>query len=124
MSKTDTWLNKIDQLFLPSPSFYAILSGALIGAAINLLTGLIFTKEASSIYIGLVIIFLLTSSGLLAYTGLILEDLRSKAGGDTDSLRRKVFHRRKKLYPITFIGFTCLLVGVCLLISILCSINQ
>jgi len=45
MSKTNTWFNKIDRLFLLSPSFYTILSGALIGAAINLLTGLIFTKK-------------------------------------------------------------------------------
>ena len=115
MSKTNTWFNKIDQLFLLSPSFYTILSGALIGAAINLLTGLIFTKEASSMYMRMVIIFLLCSSGLLAYMGLILEDLRSKAGKDTDSLRRMVLHRRIKLYPIAFIGFTCLLVGVYLL---------
>ena len=116
MIKINTWFNKIDQLFLLSPSFFIILSGALIGAAINLLTGLIFTKEASSIYIiGLVIIFMIGSSGLLAYMGLILEDLRSKAGKDTDSLRRMVLHRRIKLYPIAFIGFTCLLVGVYLL---------
>ena len=72
----------------------------------------------------LVIIFLLCSSGLLAYIGLILEDLRNKAGEDADSLLRMVLHRRKKLYPIAFTGFTFLLVGVCLLVSILCSINQ
>lgn len=124
MNKINTWFNKIDQLFLLSPSFYTIVSGALIGAAINLLTGLIFTKEASSMYIGLVIIFLLGSSGLLAYIGLILEDLRSKAGEDTDSLRRMIINRRKKLYRIVFIGFTCVLVGICLLICILCSVNQ
>jgi hypothetical protein len=121
MNKINTWFNKIDPLFLLSPSFYTIVSGALIGAAINLLTGLIFTKKTSSMYIGLVIIFLLGSSGLLAYLGLILEDLRSKAGEDTDSLRRMIINRRKKLYRIVF---TCVLVGVFLLICILCSINQ
>lgn len=124
MSKINTWLNKIDQLFLLSPSFYTILSGALIGAAINLLTGLIFAKGASSIYLILVIIFLLGSSVLLVYISLILEDLRSKAGEDTASLRRMILHRRIKLYPIVFAGFTCLLFGVCFLISILYCINQ
>jgi len=51
MSRANTWFNKMDRLFLLSPSFYTILSGALIGASINLLTGLIFTKEALSIYV-------------------------------------------------------------------------
>lgn len=110
MSRANTWFNKMDRLFLLSPSFYTILSGALIGASINLLTGLIFTKEACS-------------SGLLVYIGLILEDLHNKAGGDADSLLRMVLHRRKKLYPIAFIGFAFLLVGVCLLVNILCSIQ-
>ena len=125
MSKINGWFfNKIDQLFLLSPSFYTILSGALIGAAIAFLTGLIFTKEASSIYVVLAIIFLLCSSGLLAYTGVILKDLRSEARGDTDTLRRKVLHRRKKVYPIICTGFTCLIVGICLLLNILCFVNQ
>ncbi|MDD2665427.1 MAG: hypothetical protein PHD13_01405 [Methanocellales archaeon] len=119
MRHINAWFNKMDQLFLLSPSFYIILSGALIGASINLLTGLIFTKEVSSIYVKLVITFLLGSSGLLAYIGLILEDLRSKVGEDTDSLRRMVLHRRIKLYPIAIMGFTFLLVSVCLLINIL-----
>ena len=123
MSRANTWFNKMDRLFLLSPSFYTILSGALIGASINLLTGLIFKKEALSIYVILVIIFLLCSSGLLVYIGLILEDLHNKAGGDADSLLRMVLHRRKKLYPIAFIGFAFLLVGVCLLVNILCSIQ-
>jgi len=121
MSKRNRWFNKIDQLFLLSPSFYAILSGALIGTAINLLTGLIFTEKASSIYVVLVIIFLLCSSGLLAYIGVILEDLRSEAKGDTDTLRRKVLHRRTKVYPIICTGFTCLIVGICLLLKICAS---
>ena len=95
MSRANTWFNKMDRLFLLSPSFYTILSGALIGASINLLTGLIFTKEALSIYVILVIILLLCSSGLLVYIGLILEDLHNKAGGDADSLLRMVLHRRK-----------------------------
>jgi len=113
------WLNKIDQLFLLSPSFYTILSGALIGAAINLLTGLIFAKQALSIYLLLAIIFLLGSSALLVYISLILENLRSKAGGDTASLRRMISNRRIKLYSIIFGGFTCLLFGLCFLISTL-----
>jgi len=123
MSRANTWFNKMDRLFLLSPSFYTILSGALIGASINLLTGLIFTKEALSIYVILVIILLLCSSGLLVYIGLILEDLHNKAGADADSLLRMVLHRRKKLYPIALIGFAFLLVGVCLLVNILCSIQ-
>lgn len=116
MSKIDRWLDKTDQLFLLSPSFYTLLSGALIGAAINLLTSLIFIKEASSIYIWLAIISLLCSSGLMAYISLILEDLRSNAGTDTDTLRRKVSHRRRKLYSILGISVICLIAGGYLLI--------
>lgn len=117
MSKTNTWFNRIDQLFLFSPSFYAILSGALIGAAINLLTGLIFAKEILSVNLILSILFLLASSGLFVYISLILEHLRPKAK-DVDYLLDMIQDRRKKLWTSAFIGFSCVIISmVCLVFA-------
>lgn len=115
MSKTNTWFNRIDRMFLLSPSFYAIFSGALIGAAINLLTGSIFTREMLSIGVILATFFLLVSSGLLVYIGLILEDLRSKAGGDVNSLSRMIRHRRRKLWSSFFLGIMWVIISIILL---------
>jgi hypothetical protein len=121
MSNKDGWLEKMDRLFLLSPTFYAILSGALIGTAVNLLTGLIFTEEVSSIHVILMIVFLLCSSGLLAYIGIVLEGLRGEAKGNTEALKRKILNRRKRIYPVFWTGFAFLIVGVSLVVRILAS---
>ena len=117
MNKINTWFNKIDRMFLLSPSFYTILSGALIGAAINLLTGLIFAKEMLSINVILPILFLLASSGLFVYISLILEHLRPKAK-DVDYLLNMIQDHRKKLWISAFVGFACVIISmICLIFA-------
>ena len=115
MGKTDTWFNKIDQLFLLSPSFYTILSGALIAAAINLLTGFIFTKEMLSAGVIVSILFLLASSGLFIHISLIIEHLHSKAK-DIDYLLDMIRDRRRKLWTSAFVGFACVIISIIFLI--------
>lgn len=117
MSKIDTWFNKIDHLFLLSPSFYTIFSGALIGAAINLLTGVIFSKETlvdQKIIIFLAILFLLASSVLFVYISLALEQLRSEAR-DIRYLLNMIYDQRRKLWMSAFVGFGCVIIGITLL---------
>jgi len=116
MSKINTWFNKIDKLFLLSPSFYTILSGALIGAAINLLTGLIFTKEMLSVGVILSILFLLASSGLFVYISVTIQHLHSKAK-DIDYLLGMIRDRRRKLWTSAFVGFACVIISIIFLIS-------
>jgi hypothetical protein len=119
MSKIDTWFNKIDQLFLLSPSFYTIFSGALIGAAINLLTAVIFSKEIlvdQKIIIFLAILFLLASSVLFVYISLALEQLRSEAR-DIRYLLDMLFDQRRKLWTSAFVGFACVIIGIIILCS-------
>lgn len=114
MSEIDTWFNKIDQFFLLSPSFYTIFSGALIGAAINLLTGVILSKETlgdQKIIIFLAILFLLASSVLFVYISLVLEQLRSEAR-DIRYLLDMIYDQRRKLWTSSFIGFGCVIIGI------------
>lgn len=115
MNKTNILFNKIDQLFLLSPSFYTIISGALIAASINLLTGLIFTKEMLSVSVILSILFLLASSGIFVYISLIIEHLQSEAK-DIDYLLDMIGDRRRKLWTSAFMGFACIIISVILLI--------
>lgn len=116
MDAINRWFNKLEALFFLSPSFYTILSGALIGAAINLLTGLIFTKEMLSKSVIFAILFLFASAGLLVYIGLILEDLNGKAGGDAISLSRLIHHRQTKLFAL----FSLAVIGIILGVTLLC----
>lgn len=115
MSNINTWFDKIDQLFLLSPSFYTILSGALIGAAINLLVGLIFKKEMLSVSVILSVLFLLASSVLFVYISLIIEHLHSKAR-DIDYLLDMIRDRRRKLWTLAFVGSACVIISIIFLI--------
>lgn len=64
------------------PSFYAIIAGALVGAAINLLTGLVFIQEDSdkSIFRRILIlaICMLISAVLISYISFYLEKLHAQ----------------------------------------------
>jgi len=109
----NTLFNKIDKIFLLSPSFYTIISGALIGAAINFLTSLIFMKKSLIGQKALIlsIFFLLLSSGLFVYISLILEGLRNKAK-DIDFLLGMICNRQKKLWISTFAGLACIIISL------------
>lgn len=106
-------MNKIDKLFSLSPSFYAILSGALISIGINLLTSLFFDQEATinRTFLILAIIFLLISSVPLISVSLVLEELRSKAEVK-GKLLRMLKDRRTTLWPLTSSGFASIIAGV------------
>ena len=103
--------SKIDKLFLIYPSFYTILSGGIIAAAINLITGLVFTKDILSTGIIFGIFVLLFSSMLFIYISLNLESLRFKAE-DPEDLLRMISHRRMRLWPSLIVGFECIIVGI------------
>ena len=102
--------------FSHSPSLYAILSGALIGVGINLLTGLLFAQEGviNEPYVILAIAFFLLSSGLFAYISLVLEGLRDEAT-DLKDLLTRVYDRRKILRPSVIIGFASVIAATVLL---------
>lgn len=62
------------------PSFHAIIAGAFISIAVNLLTGLILEQEISDrlcVHVEWSIAFLLISSGVFVWITIILEDLHS-----------------------------------------------
>lgn len=92
------------------PSFYAIISGALIGAVINLLIGLIFAQEVTDVTILLTISFLLlSSSACFCIISTILEQLRAEVKGDDEATRKANFGgeiktRRTILLPSLFMG--------------------
>jgi hypothetical protein len=128
MSKINTWFNKIDQLFLLSPSFYTILSGALIGAAINLLTGLIFEKEMS-IGVILAILLLFISSASFIRISLILEDLRNEAAlkegiiHPKDFICSKIQDTRGKLWTLLVLALACVTFSIIILYYTVTVVN-
>lgn len=117
MDETNIWLNRIDQLFLISPSFYSIISGALISAAINLLTSLVISNEMRSVCMKLSILFLLVSSGFFIFISLVLEHLHSEAK-DKDYLLDMIENNRKRLYASIFGGFACFFISILFLIIV------
>jgi hypothetical protein len=99
-------------LFSLPPSFYALLSGALIGAGINLLTGLLFAQNLmiDKTFMTLAIFFLLVSSVLFAWISLVLEELRVEAKGGVHLLR--MIRDRKVLYPLAIGGSTSFIISI------------
>ncbi len=78
-----------DRLFSLPPSFYAIIAGALIGASINLLTGLVFIQEDvdnKSMIRGILIlsICILISAVLVSYVSFYLEKLSAQVLHEVD----------------------------------------
>ncbi len=107
--------NKIDGIFLLSPLFFTIISGALIGATINLITGLIYSKEMLSYLVIISILFLFISSLLFVYISIVIEQLHSKAK-DKSYLRNMIFHHRTQLWSTTFVSFAFIAISIVLLI--------
>jgi len=95
-----------ESLFLLSPSFYAMISGAIIGAAINLLTSLIFVSnvkiDVTLVKFGIVAIFI--SAICIGKISFILEEIRSRITNVDDENTRKyrliqlTLGERKKLW--------------------------
>lgn len=85
----------MNKLFLLSPSFYIILAGAWIGAAINFFTTIVFERKPFTNQIILVIGSLLVSSAAFVCIGLTLEELRVKAK-DSDYMETLLQSRKTK----------------------------
>jgi len=106
--------NKIDRieelLFSLSPSFYAIVSGSLIGIATEMLSNFYLVPEKVEVpaTILLTILLMFSSSVCLAFISITLEQLRAQVTGEGEAtrkynLRGEIHKRRKILWPL-FIG--------------------
>ncbi len=113
MSQTNTAWS--DRIFLLPPSFWTILAGAWIGAAINILTGLVFSRDKLSIWVILSIIFLLSSSSSFLYIFLNIEDAHLKAK-DIHNKLDMIRDRKKKLLSAFRIGVECTAISIILLL--------
>lgn len=116
-------IRRINILLLSfSPPFYFTFSGALIGAMVNLLTGLFFLDRpvgnAGLFVVG--VLLLLISSASFSYLGIILEQWsneRERRKEDKTYLWRHQLPNRHKVFqwvPLT--GFLFLLISIVLLI--------
>lgn len=108
---------EIDKAFLISPSFYAVISGAFIGVAANLFTGLISIQEGfirTSIW--LAIFSLLVSSGSFLCICVTLEPLLESFRGK--DLRNKIETRRKRLWSSAFVGCASFIMSILFLARI------
>ncbi len=107
-----------DKAFLISPSFYAVISGAFIGVAANLFTGLISIQEGfirTSIWFA--IFSLLVSSGSFLYICIVLEPLQVSYRG-TD-LHDKIKEWRKHLWSSAFVGCASFIICIIFLSRII-----
>lgn len=120
----DTYKLKIDiaeeWLFSLPPSFSAIVSGALIGTATNLLTGLIFAQEVVNTTILLAISFLFLSSACFCIICVILEQSRAEVTGEGEAtrkqnLRGEIHKRRTTLWRLFIGGLVSISSGIILI---------
>lgn len=95
---------RIDNIFLISPSFFAIVSGGFISMATGLLIELLSIEERQiKIFLILATLGLFISSVSLIYTSIVVERLHKKAEGK--KLRDKIYDHRKKLWFSFLVGF-------------------
>jgi len=116
INKSNSPYELLDKIFMQPPSLFSLISGSLIGAAINILTGLSNTPtiEFSLIFVAF---FLLLSSIPLFKINLILEDIRSMGIQNNAlyvELKRDYNRIRLRKYLILFIIF--LMVSLVILI--------
>jgi len=104
-----------DRIFSLPPSFWTILAGAWIGAAMSTLTGLVFSKDKLLIWVILSIVYLLFSSFSFVYIFVILEDVNLNAKGIYNKLDM-IRDQKKKLLPAFRIGIECTAISIILLL--------
>jgi hypothetical protein len=116
-------IRKTNTLLLSfSPPFYFTFSGALIGAMVNLLTGLFFLDRpvGNAVLFAVGVLLLLVSSASFSYLGIILEQWsneRERRKEDKTYLWRHQLPNRHKVFqwvPLT--GFLFLLISIVLLV--------
>ncbi|HMB45300.1 MAG TPA: hypothetical protein VKL21_05715 [Candidatus Methanoperedens sp.] len=85
-------------VFLFSPSFYAIIAGALIGAWINLLTGLVFSpRDQNIIKILFMAVCIFMSSITIIYISFDLEKLNRRVSTEVSEKENSI--RLDELIP-------------------------
>jgi hypothetical protein len=108
--------NIIRRILLISPSFYAMIAGALVSAVINILTG----TEHMDFNRWLTIFCLIASSLMLILLNLIIEGFRLRSSGDIkydrdpslidfilipdNDVEKMIMHRRKSIFLILFLS--------------------
>ncbi|GEM_PF-3162919 len=129
MIKIHYALDKLDKmeewLFSLPPSFYAIVSGALIGAATNLLTGLVFAPEGANVTMRLVklaIFLIFLSSVCFCVISIILELLHTEVIGEDKATRKYNLHgelheQRKILWPLFIGGLVSIGIGIIIVLN-------
>jgi uncharacterized membrane protein YbhN (UPF0104 family) len=105
-----------------SPPFYFTFSGALIGALVNLLTGLFFLERPianEGLFVVGVLLLLISSAGF-CYLGIVLEQWsteRERRKEDKTYLwRHQLPSRRKAFQWLPLAGFLFLLISILLII--------
>lgn len=97
-----------DRLLSLSPNFYSGISGALIGAAFNLLTGLVFEPQKANNIIILSIFLVFLSGICFLFLSIKLQELiQARMGEDkatAETIFRKKLNKEKKIFRILFIG--------------------
>lgn len=114
------WKNikgRIDKTFLLPPSFFALLSGSLLGISITFFTTLLPPSQpVKNIAISiLATILLLSSSASLGYISIALEDLRDKIRSlpeKTHHLRIHIETKRKSLCLILSLSVVLFILGI------------
>lgn len=106
----------IDRVFFLPPSFFALLSGALLGTSLNFLTNMLpLIQPVKHVEISaLATLLVLCSSILLGYISITLEDMRDKMKGlseEKQHLRIHIKDRWKPLWFSLFSGIALVIIG-------------
>lgn len=104
-------------LFLLPASFFALVSGALLGMSLNFFADMLPPKQTvGSVYLGVLApLLLLCSSVSLGYIGVSLETLRDSLRGlevESKHLRIHVENRWKSLWISFLSGIIFLIIGL------------
>lgn len=95
---------KRTKLFSFPPSFYAIIAGALVGAAINLLTGLVFIQEdADKTIFGRILILavcIFVTSVAIIYISYYLEKLNIQVSFEVSDTEKSRSNRLEELIDL------------------------
>lgn len=107
--------------FSLSPSFYAIVSGALIGAAINLLTGLVFEPKKANNELLLSIVLIFLSSICFSFLSIFLEQLHEVKRGKDEATAKHDFDKelhakRHILRRLSIVGFFSIIAVIFIII--------
>lgn len=113
-----TAVDKVEEwVFSLPPSFFAIVSGAFIGTATNLLTGLIFDEKVPIDGLLRAIFLIFASAACFCCISIILEQIHIEVSGEDKitrryNLRGEIYKRRKILWLLFIGGLVSIMVGI------------